>query len=165
MTWWSRRSWSARSPGRRRTPAFNVDCTPGDTYDKTGVVLNQANNWTVTYTGIPTGVSCVVTEPVVPAGWTLTSISPTPAVIGTTPVTVTVTNTRNGIPGLDKTSAPADGVAQVAPGDLINYTVTVGNVGGLPITGPVVDTLPAGLTAVRDAPMHRRWGDQQRRVR
>ena len=126
----------------------NVDCTPGDTYDKTGVVLNQANNWTVTYTGIPTGVSCVVTEPVVPAGWTLTSISPTPAVIGGTPVTVTVTNTRNGIPGLDKTSAPADGVAQVAPGDLINYSVTVSNTGGLPITGPVVDTLPAGLTVV-----------------
>ncbi len=42
----------------------NVDCTPGEAYDKTGVVLNQANNWTVTYTGIPTGVSCVVTEPV-----------------------------------------------------------------------------------------------------
>ena len=126
----------------------NVDCTPGTTYDKTGVVLNQANNWTVTYTGIPTGVSCVVTEPVVPAGWTLTSISPTPAVIGGTPVTVTVTDTRNGIPGLDKTSAPADGVAQVAPGDLINYSVTVSNTGGLPITGPVVDTLPAGLTVV-----------------
>ena len=110
----------------------NVDCTPGTTYDKTGVVLNQANNWTVTYTGIPTGVSCVVTEPVVPAGWTLTSISPTPAVIGGTPVTVTVTNTRNGIPGLDKTSAPADGVAQVAPGDLINYSVTVSNTAGCP---------------------------------
>ena len=98
----------------------------------------------------------MVTEPVVPAGWTLTSISPTPAVIGGTPVTVTVTNTRNGIPGLDKTSAPADGVAQVAPGDLINYTVTVSNVGGLPITGPVVDTLPAGLTVVADDD-HRRW--------
>ena len=55
----------------------NVDCTPGTTYDKTGVVLNQANNWTVTYTGIPTGVSCVVTERPVsqPAGH-LTSISP-----------------------------------------------------------------------------------------
>ena len=61
---------------------------------------------------------------------------------------MTVTNTRNGIPGLDKTSAPADGVAQVAPGDLINYSVTVSNTGGLPITGPVVDTLPAGLTVV-----------------
>ncbi len=126
----------------------NVDCTPGEAYDKTGVVLNQANNWTVTYTGIPTGVSCVVTEPVVPAGWTLTSISPSPAVIGATPVTVTVTNTRNGIPGLDKTSAIADGGPTVEPTDLIKYTVTVSNVGGLPITGPVVDTLPPGLTVV-----------------
>ena len=71
----------------------NVDCTPGTAYDKTGV-LNEANNWTVTYTGIPTGVSCVVTEPVVPAGWTLTSIAPSPAVVGSSPVTVTVTNTR-----------------------------------------------------------------------
>ena len=148
MTWWSRRSWSARSPARRPTSRSTWTAPPATTYDKTGVVLNQANNWTVTYTGIPTGVSCVVTEPVVPAGWTLTSISPTPAVIGGTPVTVTVTNTRNGIPGLDKTSAPADGVAQVAPGDLINYSVTVSNTGGLPITGPVVDTLPAGLTVV-----------------
>ena len=126
----------------------NVDCTPGDTYDKTGVVLNQANNWTVTYTGIPTGVSCVVTESVVPAGWALTSISPSPAVIGGTPVTVTVTNTRNGIPTLDKTSAIADGGPSVEPGDFINYSVTVSNTGGLPITGPVVDTLPAGLTVV-----------------
>ena len=126
----------------------NVDCTPGTAYDKTGVVLNQANNWTITYTGIPTGVSCVVTEPVVPAGWTLTSIAPSPAVIGSSTVTVTVTNTRNGIPGLDKTSAIEDGGSTVEPGDVIDYTVAVSNMGGLPISGPVVDTLPAGLTVV-----------------
>ena len=122
----------------------NVDCTPGTTYDKTGVVLNQANNWTVTYTGIPTGVSCVVTEPVVPAGWTLSTISPTPAIISGTPVTVTVTNTRNGISTLDKTTTIADGGPTVEPGDLINFTVSVSNVGGSPISGPVVDTLPPG---------------------
>ena len=126
----------------------NVDCTPGTAYDKIGVVLNAANAWTVTYTGIPTGVSCVVTESVVPAGWTLTSIAPSPAVIGGAPVTVTVTNTRNGIPGIDKTATLPEGITIAEPGDVIDYSVTVSNVGGLPITGPVVDTLPVGLTVV-----------------
>ena len=58
--------------------AVNVDCSPGTAFDRTGVVLNQANNWTVTISGILSGLSCVVTEPVVPAGWALTSSAPAP---------------------------------------------------------------------------------------
>ena len=75
---------------------FTVDvaCGPESGFNYPGVVLNEANKWTATLTGINSGLSCVVTEGAVPAGWTLTSISPSPAVIGGTPVTVTVTNTR-----------------------------------------------------------------------
>jgi uncharacterized repeat protein (TIGR01451 family) len=55
---------------------------------------------------------------------------------------------RVRIPTLDKTSAIEDGGPTVEPTDVINYTVTVGNTGGLPLTGPAVDNLPDGLTVV-----------------
>jgi uncharacterized repeat protein (TIGR01451 family)/LPXTG-motif cell wall-anchored protein len=49
-------------------------------------------------------------------------------------------------PGLTKTANPASGstVGLKAP---ITYTVVVSNTGGTEVTGPVVDTLPAGFTA------------------
>jgi uncharacterized repeat protein (TIGR01451 family)/LPXTG-motif cell wall-anchored protein len=49
-------------------------------------------------------------------------------------------------PGLTKTANPASGstVALKAP---ITYTVVVSNTGGTEVSGPVVDTLPAGFTA------------------
>ena len=48
---------------------------------------------------------------------------------------------------LDKASDTGEG-AKVGIDDEITFTVTVGNTGGAVISGPVVDTLPAGLTVV-----------------
>ena len=89
----------------------NVACGPETGFTYTGVVLNEANKWTATIEDINSGLSCVVTEDVVPAGWALTSISPSPAVIGGEPVTVTVTNTRT-------------------VGDLVIKKVVVGDIAG-----------------------------------
>ena len=75
-------------------PDFTVaaDCSV-DTYDRTGILLTQANGWKATLTGIPTGVQCTVTETGIPAGWTLVSIAPAqPVTIGSVPITVTITN-------------------------------------------------------------------------
>ena len=41
---------------------------------------------------------------------------------------------------------PADGAVELD--DVITFSVTVGNVGGAVISGPVVDTLPTGLKVV-----------------
>ena len=57
---------------------FTVDLNcDGTAYDHT-VVLNSGNSWTKTYTNIPSGVKCTVTEPAggIPAGWELKSINP-----------------------------------------------------------------------------------------
>ncbi|HEU4911714.1 MAG TPA: DUF5979 domain-containing protein [Actinomycetes bacterium] len=51
-----------------------LDCD-GTAYDRS-LVLNEGNSWTVFAMGIPTGVSCQVTEPAVPAGWSLISVTP-----------------------------------------------------------------------------------------
>ena len=71
-----------------------LDCD-GTAYDRT-LALNAANGWSVRVDGIPSGVHCAVTEPSVPAGWSLTSIVPAGSFVvqkGST-VAVTVTNTR-----------------------------------------------------------------------
>jgi uncharacterized repeat protein (TIGR01451 family) len=71
-----------------------IDCD-GTAYDRT-VALNKANNWTATVTDIPSGVSCTVTEPAVPAGWKLKAVEPAGAVTlaADKDVAVKVTNTR-----------------------------------------------------------------------
>jgi len=129
-------------------PDFTVaaDCSV-DAFDRTGIALTQASGWKATLTGIPTGVKCTVTETGIPAGWTLVSITPAqPVIIGSVPVIVTITNSTPGVPTLDKSSVP--GNSDVEIDDVITYTLTVGNVGGSVISGPLVDTLPAGLTLV-----------------
>ncbi|MFC6238204.1 SpaA isopeptide-forming pilin-related protein [Longivirga aurantiaca] len=50
-------------------------------------------------------------------------------------------------PTLDKSSDPASG-STVSVGDVITYTVKVGNTGNVPITGDLVDTLPDGVEVV-----------------
>jgi uncharacterized repeat protein (TIGR01451 family) len=50
------------------------------------------------------------------------------------------------VPTLDESSGPGEGTVELD--DVITFSVTVGNVGGAVISGPVVDTLPLGLKAV-----------------
>ena len=52
-------------------------------------------------------------------------------------------------PTLDKSSDPVEG-STVKIGDVITYTVKVGNDGNVAITGDLVDTLPAGIKVVGD---------------
>jgi len=51
-----------------------LDCE-GTDYDRTAS-LNAGNDWTVTFAGIPSGITCSVSEPEIPDGWTLKSIEP-----------------------------------------------------------------------------------------
>ena len=76
---------------------FDLNCD-GTDYDHIGIVLNSGNSWTKTYTNIPSGVKCTVTEPAgsIPAGWELMSINPAGEfTIGAgQTVTVDITNKR-----------------------------------------------------------------------
>ncbi len=65
----------APTAGTTFTAHLECDGTDWD-YD---LVLKASNNWTVTVKGIPSGIDCVVTEPSVPAGWMLKSITPSEA--------------------------------------------------------------------------------------
>ncbi len=70
-----------------------LDCE-GTAYDRT-VVLNSSNGWTRTYVGVPSGVECSVSEPTVPVGWRLKSISPATFEIDSyDTITVEVINVR-----------------------------------------------------------------------
>jgi hypothetical protein len=67
-----------------------------------------------TLTGIPTGVTCTVTEDQTPAGWALDSITPGSAVVGSgPPVEVVATNVRQtgGITVTKTLSGPVDGAS------------------------------------------------------
>jgi uncharacterized repeat protein (TIGR01451 family)/LPXTG-motif cell wall-anchored protein len=60
---------------------------------------------------------------------------------------VTVEPTPNAIPELDKDADPAPG-STVKAGDVITYTIKLGNDGDGPALGDLVDTLPAGIEVV-----------------
>jgi uncharacterized repeat protein (TIGR01451 family)/LPXTG-motif cell wall-anchored protein len=55
--------------------------------------------------------------------------------------------TPNAIPELDKDADPAPG-STVKAGDVITYTIKLGNDGDAPAIGDLVDTLPAGIEVV-----------------
>ena len=129
---------------------FDVDC-PETAYDQSLVVaVTNGSSATGTTTQIPTGLTCTVTERSTP-GWSQTSVVPAGGVVAVGS-TVTFTNARVTPPpptgSVTKTSVPATGTV-VAPGQKIDYTVTVKNTGQAAITGaPVVDTLPSHVTVV-----------------
>jgi uncharacterized repeat protein (TIGR01451 family) len=107
------------------------------------------------FTGLKAG-KYVVAE-VCQAGWVQSAPAPAGGVCGTGvhPITVAsgftdvennFANYKPGVPTLDKSSVPADGAVELD--DVITFSVTVGNIGGAVISGPVVDTLPLGLKAL-----------------
>lgn len=129
-----------------------LDCD-GTTYDKT-VTLNAANSWTVRVGNIPTLVECQVSEPTVPAGWALTSISPSGkfTVQQTTIAAVTVTNTRTT--GVITVAKVLDGAANGAAttfsfdvdcaGTAYDQSVVVNVASGTSATG-ATGQIPTGL--------------------
>ena len=85
---------------------------------------------------IPSGVTCTVTEPTTPDGWSRVGIEPTSVVIGTapaTPVSVTVTNERDlGTIAVEKVvegdpagSDPTASIRVDCPGTIYDQTLTV----------------------------------------
>ena len=73
---------------------LTLDCSD-DLFDTEVPVDIPAGSTSVTesFSGIPTGVTCEVTETTPPAGWTLESIEPESVTISEEPTTITVTNT------------------------------------------------------------------------
>ena len=124
----------------------------GNDYDQTAV-LNAANNWTVTYRGIPSGITCNVTEPTLPAGWTLKSISPDNLVIDSfATIPVTVTNTQTGVIAVTKQlQGAANGASTTftfdvdCPGTAFDQTVVVNVTSGTSATA-TTSQIPTGLT-------------------
>jgi uncharacterized repeat protein (TIGR01451 family) len=96
--------------GASTTFTVHLDCD-GTAYDQ-DVVLSQANQWTFDKGGFPSGIDCRVTEPSVPAGWTLTSVTPSGAftIDSYDTITVEVVNTRTVTP---PPTTPTTGVITV----------------------------------------------------
>ena len=139
--------------------------TTGDTVVATQVTANggpRATDGYYAFAGITPG-KYVVAE-VCQTGWIQSAPAPVGGVCGTGVHPITVTsgfsdldnnfgNYKPGVPTLNKTSNPVDqtndpNAGVVAPETTITYFVTVGNTGGSPISGPVVDTIPEQLTVV-----------------
>lgn len=92
-----------------------LDC-PGTEYDRTGV-LTAEKAWTVLFRGIPSGLTCTVSETGIPAGWELVTIQPPSVVIDSfETVTVEVTNKRTPQPPPPPTTG-AISVTKVIQGD------------------------------------------------
>ena len=140
-----------------------LDC-PGTDYDAT-VTLNAANSWTRVFTDIPRGLVCSVSEPTVPAGWVLTSITATGETISAegafkvdrSPATITVTNTRV-VAGEQTPQRGLAVVKAVSPtgtatfGATLTYSLTVSTTGNAAQTGvTVTDTIPTGTTYVMNS--------------
>ncbi len=132
--------------------------TTGDTVAATAVTAKggpRATDGYYAFTGLKAG-KYVVAE-VCQTGWVQSTPTPVGGVCGTGVHPITVVsgftdvennfgNYKPGVPTLDKASVPGDGLVLVT--DVITFSVTVGNIGGAVISGPVVDTLPPGLKAL-----------------
>jgi len=83
------------APGAGTSFTVRLDCE-GTDYDQTAV-LHAGNDWTVTYAGIPSGITCSVSETEIPDGWVLKSIEPSGNFVidSYESVDVEVTNGRN----------------------------------------------------------------------
>ena len=140
----------------------HLDCE-GTNYDQ-DLVLNSGNSWTATVSAIPSGIDCAVTEPAVPAGWTLTSITPSgPFTIDSyNTIAVEVVNTRTVTPppatpqtGVITVTKVLDGAANGAetsfvfdvdcPGTAYDQVVTVAVPTGTSASG-TTGQIPVGLT-------------------
>lgn len=145
--------------------AFTVrlDCD-GTAYDY-DIVLNEANDWTWDKGGFPSGIDCRVTETTVPAGWELTSITPSGAftIDSYDTITVEVVNTRT--PPVTPPVTPQTGVITVTkvlegavngaetsfvfdvdcPGTAYDQKVTVAVPSGTSASGST-GQIPVGLT-------------------
>jgi uncharacterized repeat protein (TIGR01451 family) len=73
------------------------------------------------------------------------SVNPTAQTVAVYPPAASPCANPPGVPKLDKTANPTEGT-EVAIGQTINYSILVTNTGGSTFTGPMVDTLPAGVT-------------------
>ena len=111
-----------------------------------------ANPTSPTGAGAPDSVKSIMAAPMrilsmIRAADTVTAVAATAGGIDTADSAGVVLGVPTAEkPGLTKTANPASGstVGLKAP---ITYTVVVSNTGGTEVTGPVVDTLPAGFTA------------------
>ena len=75
--------------------SFDLDCSD-NVFDTLVPVDMPAGETRVTedFSGIPTGVTCKVTEQNLPPGWRLIRITPNKVVVKNSPSTITVTNER-----------------------------------------------------------------------
>jgi uncharacterized repeat protein (TIGR01451 family)/LPXTG-motif cell wall-anchored protein len=131
-----------------------VDC-PGSAYDQ-DVALNEGNGWVNVTGDIPTGLECAITEPTVPAGWTLKSIQPgSVTVTEGTPeaVQVVVTNVRDlGRITVTKNLVGAANGASTSftfdvdcPGTVYDETLTIAVTNGSSASA-TTKLIPTGLT-------------------
>ena len=80
-----------------------------------------------------------------PGMFAVVSVNPTAQTTALYPPAASPCANPPGVPKLDKTANPTEGTT-VAIGQTINYSILVTNTGGSTFTGPMVDTLPAGVT-------------------
>ncbi|HEU0132002.1 MAG TPA: DUF5979 domain-containing protein [Mycobacteriales bacterium] len=101
-----------------------------------------------TIEGIPTDQVCTVTEDHDPTWSTVVTPTGGTATIGTEPVTVAFTNTRQFTDtSITKSADPVSGTA-VTDGDTIEYTVHYANDGNVADEITITDAIPAGTTYV-----------------
>ena len=80
-----------------------------------------------------------------PGMFAVVTVNPTAQTAAIYPPAASPCANPPGVPKLDKTANPTEGTT-VAIGQTINYSILVTNTGGSTFTGPMVDTLPAGVT-------------------
>jgi hypothetical protein len=135
------------------TTDFAVHLSCPDAGVEEMIPLTDANGHSVTRDGIPTGVTCAVTEPADRDGWALETIDPGAVVVGPgEPVQVTVTNRRltGGISITKTLIGPVDGASTTFSAFLdcdgtqfdqrVSVSATTGNPGTV-----LVDGIPVGV--------------------
>jgi hypothetical protein len=113
---------------------LTLDCSD-DFYDTEVPVTITAGSASVSeeFTGIPTGVTCAVTETALPQGWELESIEPSSVTSGEQTATITVSNTVMVSP--PPTASPSATVAPTTPPTTAVPSAPPSAVGDLAFTG------------------------------
>jgi uncharacterized surface anchored protein len=143
------------SDGQAHTFTLHVSCTDGAVADVPVTVPAGDTTGSDTLTGLTPGASCTVSEPTVPAGFSLTSISPNPVTIraaGTPPVVVTATNAHllGSLEVSKQLTAPATSASQFeftldCDGTAFDRTISVDVAAGATSGSTVLDSLPVDL--------------------
>jgi hypothetical protein len=131
---------------------LTLDCSD-DLFDTKVPVTITAGSASVSeeFSGIPTGVTCAVTEAAVPAGWALKSIEPSSVTSSERPATITVSNTAVTVsptPTPTPTVTPSSTVAPTTPPTTPPPAAPPGIVGDLAQTGWQPWTILAALLVI-----------------